>query len=544
MYLKTVLRLGLVLAFGFVAPSLSPLAQPAAAQDPIPSVRPAGRGSEARPTDQIIIQYNPAAGIQGRSAASRPERMATLSQASGVDLVYARDMSGGAHVLRLPAALPEVKVRQLANKLMTLPEVEYAEPDSIMQIAQVGVAPNDPLYPNQWHYFDPNGINLPGAWGTTTGANNVVVAVIDTGILFNHPDLVGRTLPGYDLVSDAFSANDGDGRDADATDPGDWVVAGECDPDSSDENSSWHGTHVAGTIGAASDNGVGVAGVNWVSPIVPVRVLGKCGGNLSDTADGIRWAAGLTVSGVPDNANPADVLNLSLGGPGACGATYQNAIDDALGAGTVVVVAAGNQNDDASNYRPANCDGVITVGATDQNGDRSLWANPDAPGSNFGPSVEISAPGTTILSTFNAGATTSTVHNYANAVGTSMATPHVAGVVSLLLSVRPNLTPDQVLVGIQTNASSFPGGSTCDTSNCGAGIVNAERTVRDIYVDWAYNGTELGFSTMPFDTVGEANDIAWNGARLLVDAGSYPESLTFSTRLTVLAQGGTVIIGQ
>jgi subtilisin family serine protease len=158
--------------------------------------------------------------------------------------------------------------------------------------------------------------------------------------------------------------------------------------------------------------------------------------------------------------------------------------------------------------------------------------------------VEISAPGTNVLSTFNTGTTTAAVHNYANAVGTSMATPHVAGVVSLLLSVRPSLTPDQVLVGIQSNASSFPGSSTCDTATCGAGIVNAERTVRDIYVDWAYNGAELGFSSMPFNTVGEANNIAWNGARLLIDAGSYPESLTFSTRLTVIAQGGTVFIGR
>ena len=175
------------------------------------------------------------------------------------------------------------------------------------------------------------------------------------------------------------SANDGDGRDSNPSDPGDWVAANECFAGSAASNSSWHGTHVAGTIGAASNNGVGVAGINWSSKILPVRVLGKCGGTISDIADGMRWSAGLPVPGVPANANPAKVLNLSLGGSGACDATYQNAINAIVAAGTTVVVSAGNSNANASGFRPANCNGVITVAATNRNGSQrvlqQLWGN-------------------------------------------------------------------------------------------------------------------------------------------------------------------------
>lgn len=183
------------------------------------------------------------------------------------------------------------------------------------------LVPNDPQYTNQWHYKGTYGIDAPAAWDIITGSTDIVVAVIDTGIC-NHADLAGRYLPGYDFVSDVLVANDGGGRDGDASDPGDWITAAE---DGSGyfagcgaSDSSWHGTHVAGTIGAASNNNFGVAGINWVSKILPVRVLGKCGGNTSDIIDGMRWAAGLTVAGVPANPYPAKVLNMSLGGSGAC----------------------------------------------------------------------------------------------------------------------------------------------------------------------------------------------------------------------------------
>jgi serine protease len=236
---------------------------------------------------------------------------------------------------------------------------------------------------------------------------------------------------------------------------------------------------VAGTIGAASNNGVGVAGLNWVSPIVPVRVLGKCGGYTSDIVDGMRWAAGLAVSGVPANANPARVLNLSLGGSGACGSTYQGAINDINAAGAIVVVAAGNSNANAANHRPANCDGVVTVAATDRDGNRTFY-------SNFGSVVEISAPGgetntnspspaplNGILSTLNAGSTTPGAATYGYYQGTSMAAPHIAGVLSLMLSIDPTLQFAQSLQILQSTARSFPAGSSCTPATCGAGIADA-----------------------------------------------------------------------
>ncbi len=299
-----------------------------------------------------------------------------------------------------------------------------------------------------------------------------MVAVIDTGIL-PHTDLAGRTVPGYDFIADTFVANDGNGRDNNPADPGDWVDIGECGATQFDA-SSWHGTHVAGTIGAASNNGVGVAGVNWNAKILPVRVLGKCGGYTSDIVDGMRWAAGLSVSGVPANANPADVINMSLGGSGSCSTTEQNAINAIVAAGTAVVVAAGNSNDDASGYSPASCSGVITVASNDRYGDRAWY-------SNYGSTVEVTAPGgdTTILSdgvlsTLDGGTTTPANNNsYAYYQGTSMAAPHEAGLASLVLGQNPGMTPSQLLSHLQATARPFPSGSSCNTSICGAGIVDA-----------------------------------------------------------------------
>jgi serine protease len=336
------------------------------------------------PTDQLIVKYKPSAmalNVFDPASAAQTRR---LSDAAGVSLTYAREMSGDAHVVRLPGRTPLKDVQAITDRLSALPEVEYAEPDAIMAHT---LTPNDPQYSNQWHYFAPSSGNrqCPGCLGYHHRFASIVVAVIDTGIT-NHADLSGRTISGYDFIADVTIANDGNGRDSDPSDPGDWVAENECYAGSPARNSSWHGTHTAGTIGAASNNSVGVAGVNWNSKILPVRVLGKCGGYLSDIADGMRWSAGLTVSGVPDNANPAKVINLSLGGSGSCNAPWQSAIDAVTAAGTTVVVSAGNSNADASGFSPANCNGVITVAATNRYGDRAWY-------SNYGSKVEISAPG-------------------------------------------------------------------------------------------------------------------------------------------------------
>jgi len=428
------------------------------------------------PTNQIIIKYKASADLRGPRAPNGVERLKMLSDAAGVQLTYFREMSGKAHVLRLPERLPLSQVRQITNQLMTIADVEYAEPDAVMQHT---LAPNDPRYAEQWHYYETWGINAPAAWDITTGSPNIVVAVIDTGIT-NHAEFSGRTVPGYDFISSTLISNDGDGRDSDPSDPGDWVPAGYCYTGSPAENSSWHGTHTAGTIGASSNNGLGVAGINWNSKIQAIRVLGRCGGLTSDIVDGMRWAAGLSVPGVPSNANPAKVLNMSLGGSGTCGTTYQDAINEITAAGAVVVVSAGNSNADASGFRPANCNGVITVAATNRSGYRAYY-------SNYGSVVEISAPGgeTTItsngvLSTLNTGTQGPVADTYAFYQGTSMAAPHVAGVASLLFSLKPSLTPGQVLQILQSTAKPFPAGGTCNTSNCGSGIVNAGAAVQAV----------------------------------------------------------------
>ena len=394
------LALGLALiGFLLFAGSLTSHATPPAplTEDANPaeaaSTGPAGADAAglALPTDQVIIKYRALVTRQDAFSPASAAEMQRLSDAAGVQLTYEREMSGDAYVMSLPSRMPLAEVQAIADSSSALPEVEYAEPDAIMVPM---LTPNDPQYPNQWHYFAPGagqyGINAPAAWDLTTGSPSIVVAVIDTGIT-NHVDLNGRTVQGYDFISDSRTANDGDGRDNDPSDPGDWITTAESSSGFFSgcqvRNSSWHGTHTAGTIGAASNNNTGVAGVNWNSKILPVRVLGKCGGMLSDIADGMRWAAGLSVSGVATNAaNPAKVLNLSLGGYGACGDTYQNAVNAIVAAGTTIVVSAGNSNADAINYRPGNCSGVITVAATNKNGSRANY-------SNFGSTIEIERAG-------------------------------------------------------------------------------------------------------------------------------------------------------
>ncbi|MGB9640698.1 MAG: S8 family serine peptidase, partial [Anaerolineales bacterium] len=426
------------------------------------------------PTDQIILKLKE--NIRQQFNLSQADFENRLSQTAGSGLREIRPMSGEALVFRLAEKLPYEQVLSIAERLKKLPEVEYAEPDRIMQIA---FTPNDSYYSRQWDLFDTWGINAPGAWDITTGSNSVVVAVVDTGILFNHPDLIGKTVSGYDFISDTSIANDGDGRDSDPSDPGDWVTMGDSCYSGTSESSSWHGSHVAGTIAASTNNTSGIAGINGNSKILPVRVIGKCGGYESDIVDGMRWAAGLPVSGVVSNPNPARVLNLSFGGNGICDSTYQSTINLIRAAGVVIVAAAGNNGGSADNFTPANCSGVISVAATDRNGNRAYY-------SNYGKSVSISAPGgdirvsTTngILSTVNAGTTSPTLtYTYSYYQGTSMAAPHVAGVVSLMLSRNPALTPDQVLSILQTTAKPFPSGSTCNNSICGSGIVNAASAV-------------------------------------------------------------------
>jgi serine protease len=417
--------------------------------------------------DRFIVQFDPTTRAASDDGAARAE-IEQVGSSSGHKLSLTRRLSTAGALLEVDAALDADKARKLMAKFAERTGVDFVEPDVRMYATST---PNDTSYPQQWHYSNPlAGMNLPAAWDTADGTG-VTVAVVDTGIT-SHSDLAANVLPGYDFITSATAARDGNGRDADAADLGDWYTAGECGQPAG-SNSSWHGTHVSGTIAAVTNNAAGVSGVAYGAKIVPVRVLGKCGGTLADIADAITWASGGTVTGVPANANPAKVINMSLGGSGACGATYQNAINGAVSRGTTVVVAAGNSNADAAAYQPASCTSTVVVAAGDFEGNRASY-------SNYGAIVDLTAPGGEtnvaghgVLSTLNTGTTSPAAEGYAWYQGTSMATPHVAGLAALVLGERA-MTPAQVESALKSGTRPLPG--TC-TGGCGAGLADAAKTI-------------------------------------------------------------------
>ncbi|MFE8602235.1 S8 family serine peptidase [Archangium violaceum] len=357
-------------------------------------------------------------------------------------------------------ALTSAEHTSLVQKLSAAPGVRYAE--SNLRVKAFAV-PNDPLYSRQWHY--PN-MNLPAAWDITTGLDSMVVAVVDTGIV-RHPDLDARIIPGMDLISDPTNAGDGNGVDNDPTDMG---------KDSPNGGSSFHGTHVAGTIGALSNNGLGVAGVTWKGKLQPVRVLGASGGSLGDIAAGMNWAAGGSVPGVPANPTPARVINLSLGGTGTVPQSLQELVNAGVERGSIFVIAAGNENQNATNTFPCNMQNVICVGSVRFNGKRSSF-------SNYGAPVDVMATGGQTSEDRNGDSypdgVLSTLPDARNQPGydwyngTSMAAPHVAGIVALMLAVNPALTSAQVETILKETADTS---SQC-TEGCGAGLVNAQAAV-------------------------------------------------------------------
>lgn len=404
------------------------------------------------------------------------ERVALPGAATGPRLRTVRAMiMPGARVVASDRALDRAQAAALIRQIAADENVEFVQLDGISRMM---MTPNDPSFAQQWHYADSAaGIRLPTAWNASTGAG-VVVAVIDSGIA-SHTDLNANILPGYDFIEDPEVSVDGDGRDADPNDPGDWHD-GECNIFGIPEDSSWHGTHVAGTIAAVTNNGVGVAGVAPNAKVQPVRVLGKCGGYTSDIIDAVTWASGGSVTGVPDNATPAEVINLSLGGSGACSAAEQTAFAAARARGTTVVIAAGNSSGDVANFSPANCDNVIAVSAVGPTGSLASY-------SNFGNKIDVAAPGGSgaqpaadnILSTLNLGLQGQEGEGYAWMAGTSMAAPHVAGVVALMQSAAATpKTPaeiEKILVNT-AHVGGQPGG--CSWSNwCGSGIVDARYAV-------------------------------------------------------------------
>ena len=414
-------------------------------------------------------------------AAVNADLRSKLAAKSGVAVSSTRSLANGTQVVSLAAPLDVNAAAQLVQRLSGDPEVAHVEVD---RRAKTQAQPSDPMYSTQWNLSDPvGGISAPQAWDVTIGDANAPIAILDTGIL-PHPDLAGRVVAGYDFVADARFSGDGDGRDGDASDPGDFVTteesqtAGGALQGCGVTNSTWHGTMVAGTLGAAVNNGSGMSGVNWTSPIVNVRVMGKCGGALSDIADGIRWASGLAVAGVPANPRPARVINLSLAGPGECSPILQSAVTDALSNGSIVVVAAGNNNDDVANHWPANCMGVVAVAATSKNGSRAFY-------SNSGSRIAVSAPGggvggsIPVLRNSGQRAPDPAGYGYGSQLGSSLAAPHVAGLASLVLALDRDLTPAEVRGLIESNSRPFPQvqQDACTSATCGAGIADAGVTV-------------------------------------------------------------------
>jgi serine protease len=434
--------------------------------------------ASAQDVTHLIVKFKD---VPAKMSLPTAERLAHLSADHAVVLRPLREMALGAHVVALDAPLSRADAERVAAQLRTSADVEYVEPDLPRHAAKIA---NDEFRFAQGYLDDvPAGISASRAWDVTTGSSATVVAVVDTGIR-PHIDMTGRILPGYDMVTSLTVSNDGDGRDPDASDPGDWITADERTGDWSDctiRNSSWHGTEVAGVIAADSNNGLWTSGINWAAKILPVRVLGKCGGFDSDVIDGVAWAAGLAVPGVPANPNPAHVINLSLGGDGACHQAYLDVINAtyAHGVTRAIVAAAGNDAEDVAGHSPASCPGIIAVASTTSIGTLASY-------SNFGTGISLSAPGgqyqpragtSGIIALSNFGTTVPTTDTYAVSGGTSLAAPMVSGVVSLMLAVAPNLTSSQVHAILTATAKPFPAGSDCTPDRCGSGIVDAAAAV-------------------------------------------------------------------
>jgi Subtilisin-like serine proteases len=479
-------------------------------------------------TDRFIVTYrdgttentNGDAATQSfRAAVSRAgmdRAAATRNGASlpALSVTHVRRMAIGAHVLRTSRKLDVAAATRLMQQIAADPAVAHVEADVMMHAVRdvassgkvsaadlLAATPNDPKYADyQWHFKTPTAAlagtaDVEKAWSVADGAG-ITVAVLDTGIT-QHPDLdLSLANAGYDFIDDAFvSGRATDGRVAGGWDLGDWTTGdtyAECrDAGDPGEPSSWHGTHVSGTIAERTNNGVGMAGVAHAAQVLPVRVLGHCGGYTSDIADGITWASGGHVDGAPDNTHPAQVISMSLGGGGVCTASdvTGTAIAGAIARGTTVVVAAGNSGADAANFSPASCPGVVSVASNGYTGKRAFY-------SNYGDSVTISAPGGGIYandassgtqnvpngfvwSTINLSATVPADAGYGGMAGTSQATPHVSGVVAMILGAekalgQPLSTPAEVTSLLTSTARRFP---VSEDHPIGAGIVDAYAAV-------------------------------------------------------------------
>ncbi|MGE8279443.1 MAG: S8 family peptidase [Stenotrophomonas sp.] len=461
---------------------------------------------------RLRVKYR-AGSLELRDVAAANRALATAASRSGLSRALAAAGKPGraavsATVLRrtavpgwsLISTSTPISTREMAAfaaEMKANPAVESVEEERIFTPAladrsAASVTPTDPDYARyQWNFSDPvAGVHAPQAWAYSQG-EGVVVAVLDTGIIKDHPDLEANVLPGYDMLSNRYaSRRPTDDRVPGGWDLGSWKEKDYCSDGISEgrpiiEPSSWHGSHVAGTIAQATNNGIGVAGLAYKAKLLPVRVLGSCGGGDTDIAEGMLWAAGVDVPGLPKNPNPADVINMSLGGPGICPDFMQEVIDQITGLGVIIVVAAGNSDKAAMDYAPASCGNVIVVGATNEQGAKAIY-------SNHGAKVDISAPGGDASSLFsgvkgvwqmiNGGARTPEPGNWllAGYSGTSMASPHVAAAVAMIQSVaKQPLTFTQMRELLQQTASPL-GLPVVGGRAMGAGILNVEAALSKV----------------------------------------------------------------
>ncbi|WP_033322578.1 S8 family peptidase [Streptomyces yerevanensis] len=492
----------------------------------------AAASAVAAPAERLIVGYKSGAS-EAKSNKAAGEDAEAKGKDAGEDLDFQRRLGTGAALVDLGAKLSKAAVADVVAEYQADPQVAYVVPDRLNKPL---ADPNDTEYSKQWDLFETTaGMRVPGAWDTATGTG-VTVAVIDTGYV-THSDLAANIVGGYDFIADTEVSVDGNGRDSNPADPGDWYADGECGQ-AEGSTSSWHGTHVAGTIAAATNNSKGVAGIAYNAKISPVRVLGKCGGYDSDIIDAITWASGGTVSGVPANTNVAKVINMSLGGGGACTSATQTAINNAVNRGTTVVVAAGNSNANAANYSPASCNNVISVAALSRTGAKASY-------SNFGSVVDIAAPGgqtstgtaNGILSTLNSGAQGPASESYAYYQGTSMAAPHIAGLAALAKSAKSSLTPAQIESAIKTNSRALPGACS---GGCGAGLADAAKTVQAVSgTDGSTGGTTFTSASavsIPDNGSAVESPIAVTGR-----TGNAPSALQVGVDITHTYRGDLVV---
>lgn len=491
------------------------------------------RATDSNSVVQAIKHRTQAQSIQFVQANTSDADVAGLAQRAGLAMARSRQITPSMHVVFLGKALYGGDVNVALKKLRADPAVEFAVVDQ--RRYPHAMLPDDPLFatPNstpgatgQWYMQTPSSapVILGGtstmdlsatdavsAWSITTGSTGTIIADVDTGVRFDHPDLLragfgGRLLPGYDFVDQDYSrttpysalgtfliANDGDGWDPDPSDPGDWVSSDDlknplfpptdcADPQNNNgpTDSSWHGTRVMGVLGALTNNGIGIAGMTWNPYLLPVRALGKCGGYDSDIIAGIEWAAGMTVTDpsgkpVPANPYPADIINLSLGGgtdscAGSNGAAYKSALTTVTSIGVLVVISAGNANGPVE--LPANC-GAVVPGIIAVVGLRNVGTKVGY--SSFGAAAGIAAPaGNCVVSsggcyrsidtTYNTGLTFPASNSYTDQInpnlGTSFSAPIVSGIAALMRAVNANLTPAQLITRIEASASPFPPNTT------------------------------------------------------------------------------------